>query len=92
MKKEIEELSLLLENLLDKKTLEIDSKLESKFYELVEKIKVLNYETKSDKETPSFDIGHINKLLEKILNKQKKNISLFEEFKNYLEKKNKKSL
>ena len=92
MKKEIEELSLLLENLLDKKTLEIDSKLESKFYELVEKIKVLNYETKSDKETPSFDIGHINKLLEKILNKQKKNSSLFEEFKNYLEKKNKKSL
>ena len=92
MKKEIEELSLLLENLLDKKTLEIDSKLESKFYELVEKIKVLNYETKSDKETPSFDIGHINKLLEKILNKQKKNSSLFEEFKNYLEKKNEKSL
>ena len=92
MKKEIEELSLLLENLLDKKTLEIDSKLESKFYELVEKIKVLNYETKSDKETPSFDIENKNKLLEKILNKQKKNSSLFEEFKNYLEKKNKKSL
>jgi len=92
MKKEIEELSLLLENLLDKKTLEIDSRLESRFYDLVEKIKVLNNETKSEKETPSLDIGHINKLLEKILNKQKKNSSLFEEFKNYLEKKNKKSL
>ncbi|MAJ02411.1 MAG: hypothetical protein CMP37_00635 [Rickettsiales bacterium] len=92
MKKEIEELSQLLEKLIDKKTLEIDSKLESRFYDLVEKIKVLNNETKSDKETPSLDIEHINKLLEKILNKQKKNSSLFEEFKNYLEKKNKKSL
>ena len=39
MKKEIEELSLLLENLLDKKTLETDSRLESRFYDLVEKIK-----------------------------------------------------
>ena len=92
MKKEIEELSQLLEKLIDKKTLEIDSKLESRFYDLVEKIKILNNETKSDKETPSFNIEHINKLLEKILNKQKKNSSLFEEFKNYLEKKNKKSL
>ena len=92
MKKEIEEITQLLESLIEKKTLEIDSKIESKFYDLVEKIKVLNNETASDRETSPVDIEHINGLLAKIQTKQKKNDSLFEEFKNYLEKKNKKSL
>ena len=92
MEKEIEELSKLLENIIENKTLEIDSKLESRFYDLVEKIKLLNEKTKSDKNRPPFNIDHVNGLLEKILIKQKKNSSLFEEFKKYLEQKNKKPL
>jgi hypothetical protein len=92
MEKEIKELSKLLESIIEKKTLEIDSKLESRFYDLIEKIKILNNETETNRNKPPFNLEYINGLLEKILIKQKKNSSLFEEFKNFLEKKNKKPL
>lgn len=92
MKKEIKELSELLENIIEKKTLEIDSELESRFYNLVEKIKILSEETQLTKDDLSLNTDYLNLLLDKILIKQKKNNTLFEEFKIYLEKKNKKSL
>ncbi|MDC3091240.1 hypothetical protein OA848_02510 [Rickettsiales bacterium] len=92
MKKEIKELSELLENIIEKKTLEIDSEVESKFYNLVEKLKILSEEAQLTNDELPLNIDHIKILLDKILIKQKKNNSLFEEFKNYLEKKNKKSL
>lgn len=84
MDNEIKELSNFLNSILKSNNLNLDLDQESKFYELVEKIKdkFLNPEH----EKLNFKEDQINDLLDRISLKQKKNENLLKEFKKYIEK------
>lgn len=85
MQKDLQELLIILNKLHQKKNFVANSDLEKRFYELTKKIKDV-MSTKSSLKDIESQIPQLEDILEKISNKQKDNIKLFDEFKNYLKK------
>ncbi len=85
MQKDIQELLIILNKLNQKNFVDTNSELEKRFYFLTSKIKDV-ISTKSKLKDIESQIPQLEDILEKISNKQKKNLKLFDEFKNYLKK------
>lgn len=87
MKEEIKELSILLESIINSNKIEVDLDKQSKFNEVVQKIKILKENTSENDIKGSIDFDYLKKLVVRIEEKQKKSSRILEEFKNYIEKK-----
>ena len=86
MQKEFKELLNILNNINEKKLVEIDSVLEKKFQDVANKLKNISKKDLDIKELEP-EIVSLEEIIEKLIKKQQKNMELFDEFKNYLKKK-----
>ncbi len=85
MQKDIQELLIILNKFNQKNFVDTNSELEKRFYVLISKIKDV-ISTKSNLRDIESQIPQLEDILEKISNKQKEKLKLFDEFKNYLKK------
>ena len=85
MQKDIQELLIILNKLNQKNFVDTNSELEKRFYFLTSKIKDV-ISTKSNLRDIESQIPQLEDILEKISNRQKEKLKLFDEFKNYLKK------
>tara|TARA_B100000524_G_scaffold295821_1_gene170369 strand:+ start:239 stop:502 length:264 start_codon:yes stop_codon:yes gene_type:complete len=85
MQKDIQELLIILNKFNQKNFVDTNSELEKRFYVLISKIKDV-ISTKSNLRDIESQIPQLEDILEKISNRQKEKLKLFDEFKNYLKK------